>query len=66
MCLAIPGKIIEIKDDIAVVDYLNEKRTGRIVEGDYKKGDYIIVEGGLVIENIPEKQAKDWLTAFSK
>ena len=32
MCLAIPGKIIEIKDDIATVDYGKEKRKAKIVE----------------------------------
>ena len=66
MCLAIPGKIIEIKDDLAVVDYGSEKRTGRIVDGDYKVGDYVVIQGGLVIEKIPEDQARDWAEAFSK
>lgn len=66
MCLAIPGKIIKIKNDIAIVDYGTEKRKGRIVEGNYKAGDYVIIQGGLVIEKIPSNQAKDWLKAFKK
>ena len=66
MCLAIPGKIVLIKDDVAEVDYIKEKRTGRIVEGNYKVGDYVLVQGGLVIEKIPEKQARKWLEVFQK
>ena len=66
MCLAIPGKIIRIKDDVALVDYGSEKRQGKIVDGEYSIGDYVIIQGGLVIEKIPEKQAMDWLEAFLK
>ena len=66
MCLAIPGKIKEIKNDKAIVDYGFEKREGKIVIGNYKKGDFVIIQGGLVIEKIPDKQAKDWLKAFQK
>ncbi len=66
MCLAIPGKILKIKKNIALVDYETEKRKGRIVEGEYKVGDYVIIQGGLVIEKIPEEQAKNWLEAFQK
>ena len=66
MCLAIPGKIVEIKDNVAIVDYIKERRSGRIVEGEYKVGDTVIIQGGLVIEKIPEKQAKDWSEAFQR
>jgi len=66
MCLAIPGRIVKIKSNVAIVDYKTEQREGRIVEGHCKKGDYVIVQGGLVIEKIPKKQAEDWLKAFQK
>ena len=66
MCLAIPGKIVKIEKNIAHVDYGAEKRKGRIVEGSYKKGDYVLIQGGLVIEKIPKQQARDWLKAFQK
>ena len=66
MCLAIPGKIIKIENDNAIVDYISEKRIGKIVEGTYKVGDYVIIQGGLVIEQIPEEQAKKWLKALPK
>ena len=66
MCLAIPGKIIKIEKDEATVDYSSEKRKGKIIEGNYKVGDYVVIQGGLVIERIPKEQAKDWLKALAK
>jgi hydrogenase expression/formation protein HypC len=61
MCLAIPGKIVEIKKDIAVVDYGSEKREAKIVTGDYKIGDYVIVSAKVVSEGVDEEQVKGWL-----
>ncbi len=70
MCLAVPGKIIKIEKDTAVVDYGIEKRTGKIIESNnnsenmnnklsnpYKKGDYVIIQGGIVIQKIEKKEA---------
>ncbi len=56
MCLAFPGKIIEIKDDIATVDYGSEKRKAKLVK-DFKVGDYVLVSAGLAIQKVPEKEA---------
>ncbi len=66
MCLAIPGRIVKLEEDNAIVDYISEKRVGKIVEGTYKVGDYVIIQGGLVIEKIPQEQAKKWLKALPK
>lgn len=64
MCLAIPGKIIEIRDNVAVIDYGSEKREARIVEGDFKIGDFVIVQGRIIIEKVPEEQVKGWCSYF--
>jgi len=64
MCLAVPGKIIEIKDDIAIVDYGSEKREARIVEEGFKIGDYVIVQGKIVIDKVPENEVEQWLGLF--
>lgn len=66
MCLAIPGKIIEIKKNVAIVDYGSEKREAKIIGGDFKIGDYVIIQGKLVIEKIPEEQVKGWLELVKK
>ena len=61
MCLAIPGKIITINKDTATVDYGSEKRQAKIIEGDFKVGDFVIVQGKIVIEKVPEEQVQGWL-----
>lgn len=62
MCLAIPGKIISIKDSVAAVAYPNETRTAKIVAGRYAIGDYVLVQAQMVIEKVPKKQALAWNT----
>jgi hydrogenase maturation factor len=61
MCLAYPGKIIGIKGDSATVDYGSEKRVAKLIERKYKVGDYVVVQGKVVIEKIPTRDAVKWL-----
>ncbi|MBS3088460.1 HypC/HybG/HupF family hydrogenase formation chaperone [Candidatus Pacearchaeota archaeon] len=58
MCLTIPGKVIEIKKDSFVVDYVSEKREAIASAIDVKKGDYVIVSNKIIIKKIPEQNAK--------
>ena len=64
MCLAVPGKIIEINNDIATIDYGKEKRIGKIIEERFSVGDYVIVQGKIVIEKIPENEVAEWCNLF--
>jgi len=64
MCLAVPGKIIGIKDEIATIDYDVEKRKGRIIDKGFKTGDYVIVQGGIVMQKVRSKEAKDALESY--
>ncbi|MBR9699166.1 HypC/HybG/HupF family hydrogenase formation chaperone [Candidatus Woesearchaeota archaeon] len=66
MCLAVPGKIVSIKDDTATVDYGEEKREGKILEGDFKEGDYVIIQGGFVMQKIPQKEAEASLKMYQE
>ncbi len=60
MCLAIPGKIISIKNNIAQVQYHKETRATKIVTGNYTVGDYVIAQAQMVIEKVPKAQAMAW------
>ncbi len=65
MCLAIPGKIIEIKGDVAIVKYPGMKTTAKIVIGNYKVGDYVfvsekIITGGLYQYAAAIKKVVGW------
>ncbi len=58
MCLAMPGKIVEIKDKRAIVDYGSEKREAKLIEDKYKVGDYVLVQLKTVVQKVDEETAK--------
>ena len=67
MCLAIPGKIVEIdkKKEHATVDYGDgTKRKANITLVNVKIGDYILVHAGFAIEVLNEKEAQETLNLF--
>ncbi|MBI3398121.1 MAG: HypC/HybG/HupF family hydrogenase formation chaperone [Deltaproteobacteria bacterium] len=58
MCLAVPSKIVEIKDTIATIDVHGVRRDISILlmpEG-VSVGDYVLVHAGFAIQKI-DKQA---------
>ena len=61
MCLAIPGKVIEIGKDIFVVDYRSEKREAIMSLVDIKVGDYVIISNRIIVNKVPEEQAEKYL-----
>jgi len=65
MCVAYPGRVIEIKNNIAKVDFngnLVDVRTGLV---DVKIGEYLLVHAGCAIEAMSEKKAMDIMEIFS-
>lgn len=66
MCLAVPGKITEIKNEIATVDYGTEKRKGKLIGKNYKKGDYVIIQGGVVVQKVDKMEAMQALKMYQK
>lgn len=67
MCLAIPGKIIEIdkNKEHAKIDYGDgTKRNANISLVDVKVGDYVLVHAGFAIEVLNEKEANETLDIF--
>jgi|YelNatPaOPRAMG01_1025707.scaffolds.fasta_scaffold06143_2 hydrogenase expression/formation protein HypC len=64
MCLAIPGKVIEVKGKEAIVDFEGLKKNVRIDFVKVKKNDFVIVHTGFAIEKVNKKNAeftiKNW------
>lgn len=63
MCLAIPGKIVEINEDkIAKVDFDGVFRNASLdVLPAAKVGDYVLVHAGFAIEIVDVEEAKKTL-----
>ena len=67
MCLAIPGKIVEIDEnkEHATIDYGDgTKRKANVTLVDVKIGDYVLVHAGFAIEVLDEKEAQETLDLF--
>ena len=58
MCLAVPGKVLEIEGDRAKVDYGGVIRDANISMVPAKVGDYVLVHAGFAIEIMDEEEAE--------
>ncbi len=58
MCLAVPGRVEEVRGRKAVVAYGGERRHA-IVTDDVKvaKGDFVLVQMGCVVQRLNKKEA---------
>lgn len=65
MCVAIPGKVIEIYDREALVEFGNVKK---LINTDLIErveiGQYVLVHIGCAIEKIDETQVEETLNLF--
>ncbi len=64
MCLAIPGKVIEIdaKRQLATVDYEAEQReASTALLPEVKVGDYVLVQAKMVVQTVPADEARKFL-----
>lgn len=58
MCLAVPSKIVEIKDSVAKVEVDGVVREASLMLlEDAKLGDYVIVHAGFAISKVDEAAA---------
>jgi hydrogenase expression/formation protein HypC len=68
MCLAIPSKIIRIKNSSATIDVYGAQRDVSLIllEEDVNVGDYVLVHAGFAIQKIQEDIANETLGLFKK
>lgn len=66
MCLAIPGKIKEINDREALVEYPGEERRVLLGGENAEVGDFVMVQMGIVVKKISEEEAEISLAAWKK
>jgi hydrogenase expression/formation protein HypC len=67
MCMAIPGKVLNLEKDQALVDFQGTKMSVKTDILLPKKGDWVLVFSGQVMETITEARAREILdTAFKE
>ena len=68
MCLGVPGRVVSISDDVALVDFWGVKREVRldIVDHAVAPGDYVLNHVGFAIRRIPEEEIADTLCIYEE
>ena len=66
MCVAAPGKIIEIDGNTAKIDYPPNITTVNKGIVDCKVGDWVLVHAGLIIQVLPENEAEYMVELFNE
>jgi hydrogenase expression/formation protein HypC len=64
MCVAVPGKVIEISGDYAKINIMNNITEANIKLVDVKLGDYVLVHAGCVLEVMKKDAAEELLEIF--
>lgn len=66
MCVAYPGIVTEVSGDTATIDYSGNKVKAKTGIVDVRPGDYALVHAGLVIQVLPENEAKNMTELFKE
>ncbi|HOO96973.1 MAG TPA: HypC/HybG/HupF family hydrogenase formation chaperone [Caldisericia bacterium] len=67
MCLAIPARLVEKKDNAGVVELGGVRRDIRLdLLPDAKIGDFVLLHTGFAIEIVEEQTAKDMLETIDQ
>ena len=60
MCLAVPAKVIEIKDAMGIVDISGVTRdVSLMLLPETQVGDYVLVHAGFAMQKVDEKEAEE-------
>lgn len=67
MCLAIPGKILEIDENTALIDFdgIKQKVIIALIQNP-EIGKYVIVHAGYAIEQINEEEAMEAINQWKE
>lgn len=68
MCLGVPGRVIEVRDDVARVDFFGVQRDTRLdlVDEPVAPGDYILNHVGFAIRRIPAGEIAETLALYER
>ncbi|EKF86236.1 HypC/HybG/HupF family hydrogenase formation chaperone [Methanobacterium formicicum] len=67
MCIAAPAQIVEIKDNVATVDFGGVKQQAKLdLVNDVDVGRYVLVHSGYAIEVLSDQEAQESLEAWDE
>ncbi len=59
MCLGIPGRVVKVDGNIALVDFGGITREADASLEDVKPGDYVLVHVGVIISKLSLEEAQE-------
>ncbi len=67
MCVAIPGKVVSISNNTAVLDFLGvQKEVSVELLEDINIGDYLLVHAGCAIQKMVPDEAEETIKLFKE
>lgn len=66
MCYSIPGKVIAVKAGRAILDYFGERREAHTDTEGVEVGDFVLAQGGIVVETVPDDAAGEILSSWQE
>ncbi|MCX7703560.1 MAG: HypC/HybG/HupF family hydrogenase formation chaperone [Planctomycetota bacterium] len=67
MCLAVPAKVIKLKENRGIVDLAGVQREADFsLLPEVKVGDWVIIHAGFAIERYSEEEAQETLRLLSE
>lgn len=68
MCLGVPGKVVEVQDQVATVDFWGVRRQVRLelVDEPVACGDYVLNHVGFAIRRIPDTEIELTLELYER
>lgn len=67
VCIAAPAQIVEIKDNVATVDFGGVRQQAKLdLVSDVDVGRYVLVHSGYAIEVLSDQEAQESLEAWGE
>jgi hydrogenase expression/formation protein HypC len=68
MCLGVPGRVVRVDGDVAVVDFWGVERQVRLdlVDQPVAPGDYVLNHVGFAIRRIPSEEIAETLCIYEE
>jgi hydrogenase expression/formation protein HypC len=66
MCLGVPGKVVEVNEMTALVDFWGVRKPVllHVVDEPVSPGDYVLVHVGFAIRRIPPEEVENTLAFY--
>ncbi len=67
MCLAVPAKVLEVKENLAKVELAGVTRdVSLMLLPEAKAGDYVLVHAGFAMQIVEEKEVEEMNALFAE